>query len=141
MKSSDKLMIVLDSTMSSNLSSMSSSCLQQARDHSSYPYMFHDPLHSLSSSYNHSRVAACSPAVPMAHQGQVSHPGAYHGAPGSAGGPPGSATGTGRLFSTDFDKTLLCYQFGLDAAWPVWKSVNGSIKRRWAGGVHPSVLQ
>ncbi|XP_046665261.1 paired box protein Pax-6 isoform X1 [Homalodisca vitripennis] len=76
-------------SMSSNLSSMSGSCLQQARDHhSSYPYMFHDPLHSLSSTYNHSRV---NPAV--AHQSAVnSHPGAYHGTPATSGTP---GTGTG----------------------------------------------
>ncbi|KAE8573461.1 paired box protein Pax-6 isoform X2 [Halyomorpha halys] len=45
---------------SSSLSSMSSSCLQQARE--GYPYMFHDPLHSLSTSYN-SRVS-CNQAPP-----------------------------------------------------------------------------
>lgn len=46
-------------------SSLSSSCLQQAREHhSGYPYMFHDPLHSLSSSY--SPRVSCNPAV--AHQ-------------------------------------------------------------------------
>ncbi|KDR22799.1 Paired box protein Pax-6, partial [Zootermopsis nevadensis] len=41
------------SSMTNSLSNMSvsGSCLQQ-REHSSYPYMFHDPLHSLSSTYN-----------------------------------------------------------------------------------------
>ncbi|XP_054256837.1 paired box protein Pax-6-like isoform X2 [Macrosteles quadrilineatus] len=74
--------------MSSNLSS---SCLQQAREHhSGYPYMFHDPLHSLTSSYNHSRVG--NPAV--AHQGTVgtTHPGTYHSSAGAS--PPVSSTGS-----------------------------------------------
>ncbi|CAH1392518.1 unnamed protein product [Nezara viridula] len=48
---------------SSSLSSMSSSCLQQARE--GYPYMFHDPLHSLSTSYN-SRVS-CNQATPYSN--------------------------------------------------------------------------
>jgi paired box protein 6 len=49
---------------------LSSSCLQQ-RDATGYPYMFHDPLHSLSSSYN-SRATACNPAV--AHAQPTTHP-------------------------------------------------------------------
>uniref|UniRef100_A0A1B6D7L7 Paired box protein Pax-6 n=1 Tax=Clastoptera arizonana TaxID=38151 RepID=A0A1B6D7L7_9HEMI len=84
------------SSMSSTLSSMSGSCLQQARDHhhhSSYPYMFHDPLHSLSSTYNHSRVAAaCNPAVAHAQNSVNSHPGAYPGTTATSGTP---GTGTG----------------------------------------------
>ncbi|XP_076273691.1 paired box 6 protein twin of eyeless isoform X1 [Rhynchophorus ferrugineus] len=67
---------------------LTSSCLQQ-RDAAGYPYMFHDPLHSLSSSYN-SRATACNPAV--AHTQPTTHPSYASG--GSAGGTPVS-TGTG----------------------------------------------
>lgn len=69
---------------------LSSSCLQQ-RDPSGYPYMFHDPLHSLSSSYNsRAAAAACNPVV--AHAQQSSHP-AY-----ASSGTPTSvpSTGTGK---------------------------------------------
>ncbi|XP_060661251.1 paired box protein Pax-6 isoform X1 [Drosophila nasuta] len=55
-------------SMTSSLSSMTSSCLQQ-RD--SYPYMFHDPL-SLGSPYAaHPRNTACNPAA--AHQQPPQH--------------------------------------------------------------------
>ncbi|XP_044254191.1 paired box protein Pax-6 isoform X1 [Tribolium madens] len=57
-------------TYSSMSGGLSSSCLQQ-RDATGYPYMFHDPLHSLSSSYN-SRATACNPAV--AHTQPTTHP-------------------------------------------------------------------
>lgn len=73
---------------------LTSSCLQQ-RETAGYPYMFHDPLHSLSSSYN-SR-AACNPAV--AHAQPTTHPSYATG--GSAGGTPVS-TGTGKCFSDNF---------------------------------------
>jgi len=56
------------SSMTSSLSSMTPTCLQQ-RD--SYPYMFHDPL-SLGSPYaTHPRNAACNPAA--AHQQPPQH--------------------------------------------------------------------
>nr|XP_022903929.1 paired box protein Pax-6 isoform X3 [Onthophagus taurus] len=58
-------------TYSSMSSGLSSSCLQQ-REATGYPYMFHDPLHSLSSSYNTRAAAACNPAV--AHAQPSSHP-------------------------------------------------------------------
>ncbi|KAH8376009.1 hypothetical protein KR093_004796 [Drosophila rubida] len=55
-------------SMTSSLSSMTSSCLQQ-RD--SYPYMFHDPL-SLGSPYaTHPRNTACNPSA--AHQQPPQH--------------------------------------------------------------------
>ncbi|XP_045480712.1 paired box protein Pax-6 isoform X6 [Harmonia axyridis] len=73
-------------TYSSMSSGLTSSCLQQ-RDPTGYPYMFHDPLHTLSSSYN---SRSCNPAV--AHAQPPSH----------ASYPPGStptsvpvSTGTG----------------------------------------------
>ncbi|KAL1114970.1 hypothetical protein AAG570_007793, partial [Ranatra chinensis] len=75
-------------TMSTSLSTMSSSCLQQGgrEHHGGYPYMFHDPLHSLSSGYT-PRVT-CNPAA--AHQTQVnSH--AYTPTPA----PTTPSTGTG----------------------------------------------
>lgn len=50
--------------MPPSLGSMTSQCLQQ-RD--GYPYMFTDPLHSLSSPYNsHPRSSSCNPTA--AHQ-------------------------------------------------------------------------
>lgn len=52
------------SAMPPSLGSMTSQCLQQ-RD--GYPYMFSDPLHSLSSPYNsHPRSSSCNPTA--AHQ-------------------------------------------------------------------------
>lgn len=72
---------------------LSSSCLQQ-RDPSGYPYMFHDPLHSLSSSYNsRAAAAACNPAV--AHAQPTTHP-AYAATPTTA--PPSTGTNTLRVF-------------------------------------------
>ncbi|XP_059484509.1 paired box protein Pax-6 isoform X2 [Neocloeon triangulifer] len=68
------------SSMSTSLSSMSGSCLQQ-RD-SGYPYMFHDPLSSLSSTYNSraaAAAAACNSAVAAAAQGASHH--ASYGSP------------------------------------------------------------
>ncbi|XP_065346812.1 paired box protein Pax-6-like isoform X3 [Cloeon dipterum] len=53
------------SSMSTSLSSMSGSCLQQ-RD-SGYPYMFHDHLSSLSSTYNSRAVAAAAAAQSATH--------------------------------------------------------------------------
>jgi hypothetical protein len=81
--------------MSNSLSSMSAagSCLQQ-REHSSYPYMFHDPLHSLSSTYNHTaaRAAAVSnPAVAHSQSAINTHP-SYGGVTTSSA----PATGTGK---------------------------------------------
>ncbi|XP_065158082.1 paired box protein Pax-6 isoform X2 [Atheta coriaria] len=74
-------------TYSSMSGGLSSSCLQQ-RDPSGYPYMFHDPLHSLSSSYNsRAAAAACNPVV--AHAQQSSHP-AY-----ASSGTPTSVPSTG----------------------------------------------
>lgn len=69
---------------------LSSSCLQQ-RDPGGYPYMFHDPLHSLSSSYNsRAAAAACNPAV--AHAQPTTHPSyAASGTPTTA--PPSTGTG------------------------------------------------
>ena len=99
-------MLTICSSMSS-LSSMSSSCLQQAREHhhhSSYPYMFHDPLHSLSSTYNHSRVAAaCNPAVAHAQSTVNTHPGAY---PGTTAAPAVPTTGTGLYTHTRIKQYL-----------------------------------
>ncbi|XP_031341932.1 paired box protein Pax-6 isoform X4 [Photinus pyralis] len=66
-------------TYSSMPGGLSSSCLQQ-RDPSGYPYMFHDPLHSLSSSYNSRAAAACNSAVPQ----PSSHPSYAAAAPTSA---------------------------------------------------------
>lgn len=72
---------------------LTSSCLQQ-REASAYPYMFHDPLHSLSSSYN---SRGCNPAV--AHAQPTTHPSYASNAPSAV---PVS-TGTGKyehLFSS-----------------------------------------
>ncbi|XP_023719336.1 paired box protein Pax-6 isoform X1 [Cryptotermes secundus] len=81
------------SSMSNSLSSMAAagSCLQQ-REHSSYPYMFHDPLHSLSSTYNHSaaRAAVSNPAVAHSQSAINTHP-SYGGVTTSST----PATGTG----------------------------------------------
>lgn len=83
--------------MSGSLSSMSAagSCLQQRDPTGGYPaYMFHDPLHSLSSTYGHSRAAAaaaCNPAVAHA-QSTTAHGGYSSGTPTSASG----STGTGK---------------------------------------------
>lgn len=80
---------------------LTSSCLQQ-REATGYPYMFHDPLHSLSSSYN-SRAAVCNPAV--AHTQPTTHPSYASG--GSTGGPPVS-TGTGKFrFILYYSKIIL----------------------------------
>ncbi|KAI4463928.1 paired box protein pax-6-related-related [Holotrichia oblita] len=78
-------------TYSSMSGGLSSSCLQQ-RDPGGYPYMFHDPLHSLSSSYNsRAAAAACNPAV--AHAQPTTHPSyAASGTPTTA--PPSTGTGT-----------------------------------------------
>lgn len=65
---------------------LSSSCLQQ-REASAYPYMFHDPLHSLSSTYN---SRGCNPAV--AHAQPTTHPSYASNTPSSV---PVS-TGTGK---------------------------------------------
>lgn len=82
--------------MSTSLTSMSSSCLQQ-RDPTAYPYMFHhDPLHQLSTTYNQSRAAAvsaaCNSAVAHAQSAVNAHP-SYGSATGAASAP---STGTGK---------------------------------------------
>lgn len=100
-KANPRLMSVssCSSSMTSSLSSMNGSCLQQREAASSYPYMFHDPLHSLSSTYNHSRAAAVSAACnsAVAHQNSVNTHSSYGGVGSSSGGPSG--TGTGTFFS------------------------------------------
>lgn len=82
------------SSMTSSLSSMNGSCLQQREAASSYPYMFHDPLHSLSSTYNHSRAAAVSAACnsAVAHQNSVNTHSSYGSVGSSSGGPSGTGT-------------------------------------------------
>lgn len=71
---------------SSMQNGLTSSCLQQRE--ASYPYMFHDPLHSLSSSYN---TRGCNPAV--AHAQPTTHPSYVSNNPSAV---PVS-TGTGEL--------------------------------------------
>ncbi|XP_075234682.1 paired box 6 protein twin of eyeless [Lycorma delicatula] len=72
-----------------NLSSMSSSCLQQSRDHhSGYPYMFHDPLHTLGSSYN----TRCAPHAHTSHPAAAAAAAAYTTSTASSTAP---GTGTG----------------------------------------------
>lgn len=66
---------------------LSSSCLQQ-RDPGGYPYMFHDPLHSLSSSYNSRAAAACNSGVPQ----PTSHP-SYASATPTSSVPVSTGTG------------------------------------------------
>lgn len=94
--------------MSGSLSSMAAagSCLQQRDPTGGYPaYMFHDPLHSLSSTYGHSRAAAaaaCNPAVAHAQSG-TPHAG-YSTGPGTpTSGPPASTHGTGWFFTSFFN--------------------------------------
>ncbi|EEB11187.1 Paired box protein Pax-6, putative [Pediculus humanus corporis] len=81
-----------ESSMTSSLSSMNGSCLQQRDAASSYPYMFHDPLHSLSSTYNHSRAAAVSAACnsAAAHQNSVNTHSSYGTVGSSSTGPSGT---------------------------------------------------
>ncbi|XP_045113289.1 paired box protein Pax-6-like isoform X2 [Portunus trituberculatus] len=88
-------------SMSGSLSSMGGSCLQQreAAAASAYPYMFHDPLSSLSSSYQRSssQLASCGNAasqVAVSSFNAASHAAAasYAAATSSAGG-----TGTGLI--------------------------------------------
>jgi hypothetical protein len=86
------------SSMSNSLSSMSAaaagSCLQQ-REHSSYPYMFHDPLHSLSSTYNHTAARAAAVSNPaVAHSQSAINTHATYGGVSTASTP---ATGTGKI--------------------------------------------
>lgn len=64
--------------MPPSLGSMTSNCLQQ-RD--AYPYMFTDPLHSLSPYSTHSARSACNPTA--AHQQPPAHQ--YSTANGSGG--------------------------------------------------------
>jgi hypothetical protein len=85
--------------MSTSLSSMSGSCLQQ-RD-SGYPYMFHDPLSSLSSTYNSraaAAAAACNPA--MAAAAAAAHGGSHHSSYSSPVTTSSSTTGTSQFFNT-----------------------------------------
>ena len=68
-------------------------CLQQ-RDHPhhhhpSYPYMFHDHLQSLSSTYNHSR----SPSIAHSQQALNAISSPYNGTSPTTGA--GTGTGTG----------------------------------------------
>lgn len=92
------LRTVCFSSMSNSLSSMSAaaaagSCLQQ-REHSSYPYMFHDPLHSLSSTYNHSAARAAAVSNPaVAHSQSAINTHAPYGGVTTSSTP---ATGTGK---------------------------------------------
>ncbi|KAJ9583153.1 hypothetical protein L9F63_022504, partial [Diploptera punctata] len=83
------------STMSNSLSmtaAAAGSCLQQ-REHSSYPYMFHDPLHSLSSTYNHSAARAAAVSNPaVAHSQSAINTHAPYGGVTTSSTP---ATGTG----------------------------------------------
>ena len=88
-------------SMSGSLSSMGGSCLQQreAAAASAYPYMFHDPLSSLSSTYQRSssQLASCGNAASQAAVSSfnaASHAAAasYAAATSSAGG-----TGTGEF--------------------------------------------
>lgn len=83
--------------MTSSLSSMNGSCLQQRDAASSYPYMFHDPLHSLSSTYNHSRAAAVSAACnsAVAHQNSVNTHSSYASVGSSSSGPSGTGKRNG----------------------------------------------
>lgn len=77
-------------------SGLTSSCLQQ-REATGYPYMFHDPLHSLSSSYN-SRAAACNPAV--AHTQPTTHPSYASGSTPTSAVPVSTGTGKKKLHKT-----------------------------------------
>lgn len=94
------------SSMTSSLSSMNGSCLQQ-REASSYPYMFHDPLHSLSSSYNHSRAAAVSAACnsAVAHQNSVNSHSSYAGVSSGSGG---SGTGMFSIIYSLISMVIFC---------------------------------
>lgn len=91
-------------------SGLTSSCLQQ-REAPGYPYMFHDPLHSLSSSYN---ARSCNPAVAHA-QPTTHHPTYGSNAPSSV---PVS-TGTGKLiyyiynFHIPTEYTLIYFMMGV----------------------------
>lgn len=91
-----------------SLSTMTSSCLQQARDHhhhhhASYPYMFPDPLHTLSPTYAH--AARVNPA--MAHSQPPTtahHPAAYTPSPGSTVSPTTTGTGNGMIADISREK-------------------------------------
>ncbi|XP_071531351.1 uncharacterized protein [Panulirus ornatus] len=85
-------------SMSGSLSSMGGSCLQQREAASAYPYMFHDPLSSLSSSYQRSssQLASCGNAASQAAQAAVSSfNAASHAAAASYAAATSSAGGTG----------------------------------------------
>lgn len=100
-----------------SLSSMTSSCLQQARDHhphphaSYHPYMFADSLHSLSSNYPH--ATRVNPA--MAHSQPPTtahHPANYTSSPVSS--VPTQATGPGKKnihFTFIFCKVMFSFVF------------------------------
>ncbi|CAH1159931.1 unnamed protein product [Phaedon cochleariae] len=85
LKSSVPVFVTQLGILASMQNGLTSSCLQQ-REATGYPYMFHDPLHSLSSSYN---SRGCNPAV--AHAQPTTHPAYGPSAPSSV---PVS-TGTG----------------------------------------------
>lgn len=97
--------------MTSSLSSMNGSCLQQRDAASSYPYMFHDPLHSLSSTYNHSRAAAVSAACnsAAAHQNSVNTHSSYGTVGSSSTGPSG--TGKKNISPPSFPTILIRFFF------------------------------
>lgn len=84
-------------SMSGSLSSMGGSCLQQreAAAASAYPYMFHDPLSSLSSSYQRSssQLASCGNAASQAAVSSFNA--ASHAAAASYAAATSSASGTG----------------------------------------------
>ncbi|XP_076056916.1 paired box 6 protein twin of eyeless isoform X5 [Oratosquilla oratoria] len=89
-------------SMSGSLSSMGGSCLQQRDATSAYPYMFHDPLSSLSSSYQRSssQLASCGNAASQAAVAASSFNAATHAAAASYAAATSSAsavsgTGTG----------------------------------------------
>ncbi|XP_047492078.1 paired box protein Pax-6-like [Penaeus chinensis] len=82
-------------SMSGSLSSMGGSCLQQRDAASAYPYMFHDPLSSLSSSYQRSssQLASCGNAASQAAVSSFNA--ASHAAAASYAAATSSAGGTG----------------------------------------------
>lgn len=98
-----------------SLSSMTSSCLQQAREHhhhhhTSYPYMFPDPLHSLSPTYAH--AARVNPA--MAHSQPPTtahHPANYTSTPGTTVPTQATGPGTNPFTFRSWNLSLLSWLF------------------------------
>ena len=95
------MFVCYSSTMSNSLSmtaAAAGSCLQQ-RDHTSYSYMFHDPLHPLSPSYNHSAARAAAVSNPaVAHSQSINTHASYGGVTTSST----PATGTGKTSYTPY---------------------------------------